>query len=76
MQPLTPAEVLLMQDQADQNGGFYKALMFAIKVADTENRAKLAMGFPDLVTTVRRFQNEPGYYEDLCIRWESDKVNY
>ena len=76
MQPLTPAENYLMKDQLGHNGNFYKSLMFAIRVADTENRAKLALAFPDLVEVIRRFQNEDGYFQDLCVRWNHFNPNH
>lgn len=79
MKPLTQAENYLMKDQLHVNGHFMEHLLWAIKKADVQNRAKLALGFPDLVEVVQRFKNEDGYFQDLCARWNEanpdQKVN-
>ena len=51
-------------------GSFHKALIDTIFRADHINQAKLALGFPEDVEVVQRFQNEAGYWEDLRQRWK------
>lgn len=42
-------------------GGFRKALLAAVEVADEENLDRLALGFPDLVEGIRRWRGEAGF---------------
>lgn len=46
-------------------GSGIKALITAIFALDMENRAKLALGFPELVTICNRYNTEPGFYDNL-----------
>jgi hypothetical protein len=49
---------------AGRCGSFMTKLIGAIMAADNENSFKLALGFPNLVNVIRKYQNVPGYYED------------
>ncbi len=54
---LTPAEKKFVIDYSwRQGGGFYRGLIETIMLADSGNQRKLAMGFPDEVATVLRWQ--------------------
>lgn len=51
-------------------GSGMTALIEAIWKLDRKNRAKLALGFPELVTVCNRFNDEIGYWEDLQRRYK------
>ena len=42
--------------------------------ADFGNQYKLSFGFPDEVTVVQKYQNEPGYWQSLLERMEGELV--
>ena len=44
-------------------GGFMSLLFDAIFKADPFNKAKLALGFPEEVEAVRKWQNQTGYHD-------------
>jgi hypothetical protein len=52
-------------------GGFKTALFEAIFRADSRNKIKLSLGFPEEVLAVQKFQNEAGYWENLIKEFES-----
>ena len=47
---------------------FHAQLFTLIGKADPENRARLALGFPDEVEAITRYQREKGYWDDLVKR--------
>lgn len=47
-------------------GGFKTKLYAAILHADMINRFKLSAGFPEEVMIASRYQEEEGYWEELC----------
>lgn len=47
-------------------GGFRTKLYAAILHADIINRFKLSAGFPEEVMIASRYQEEKGYWEELC----------
>lgn len=51
-------------------GSGYTALIDAIFKLDRTNRAKIALGFPELVQVCNRFNDEVGYWEDLQHRFK------
>lgn len=53
-------------------GSGMTALIKAIFALDPDNRAKIALGFPDLVEVVNRYNNEIGYWQDLVKRWNEE----
>jgi hypothetical protein len=70
MTNITSAEREFMYFQAGTAGSFMGLLIRTMMAADTNNMAKLALGFPDMAMVVYRYQNEDGYWEDLRNRWE------
>lgn len=46
-------------------GGFWGAFWEAATLADDDNLARLAAGFPDEIEGLRRWREEPGYSEAL-----------
>lgn len=67
---LTEAEVQFMHYKLGMLGSGYTALIEAIWKLDRVNRAKIALGYPELVTICNRYNNEIGYWEDLQQRWK------
>ena len=67
---LTDAEIQLMHYKLGILGSGFTALIDAIWKLDRSNRAKIALGFPELVAVCNRFNNEMGYWEDLQERWK------
>jgi hypothetical protein len=48
------------------SGGSFKTKLFElICAADLGNQSRLAMGFPEFVEVVQRYQNERGYWEGI-----------
>jgi hypothetical protein len=70
MEEITNAEREFMFYKAGTAGSFHTALIETIMKADIRNQARLALGFPEDVQVVQRFQNESGYWEDLRARWQ------
>lgn len=58
-------------------GSGIKAIITAIFAVDMQNRAKLALGFPELVEICNRYNNEVGYYDYLCKKIDDyyEKLN-
>ena len=71
MQGISNAEREFMFYKMGTCGSFHKALIETIFKADYLNQRKLALGFPDDVEVVQRFQNESGYWENLRQRWKT-----
>lgn len=67
---VSEAEELFCYYKQGVAGGGMTALINAIFRLDMENRAKIALGFPELVTVCNRFNNEIGYWEDLQERFK------
>lgn len=67
---ITEAEQKFIHFQQGVAGSFLESLFRCIFAADVFNQAKIAKGFPEFVEVVQRYQNEPGYWEDLQNRWE------
>jgi len=66
---VTPAEEVFMYYKNGMAGSGYTALIDAIFKLDRIQRAKLAKGFPELVTVCNRYNDEMGYWNDLQKRW-------
>lgn len=49
----------------EMSGSFMVYLINAIFKADHGNKQKLALGFPEEVEAVTRFQNDPGYSDHI-----------
>ncbi len=67
---LTDAEMLFMHYKLGIAGSGFTALIEAIFMLDRPNRAKIALGYPQLVAVCNRFNDERGYWEDLQSRWK------
>lgn len=67
---LSEAEVKFMHYKLGILGSGFTALIDAIWKLDRINRAKIALGYPELVTICNRFNDESGYWEDLQRRWK------
>ena len=74
---LTETEVLFMHYKKGMAGSGITALIEAIWKLDRKNRAKIALGYPELVTVCNRFNDEVGYWEDLQQRFKqtSEPIN-
>ena len=53
------------------HASFFGKLMAAIYKADNENRAKLALGFPEECESVTRWQREDGYSKKLLAAFNN-----
>jgi hypothetical protein len=75
---LTEAEQLFMHYKNGMAGSGMTALIDAIFKLDTTNRAKIALGYPELIQVCNRFNNEIGYWEDLQKRWKksNELINF
>lgn len=67
---LTEAETLFMHYKNGMAGSGFTALIEAIWKMDRNNRAKIALGYPELVAVCNRFNDERGYWDDLQLRWK------
>lgn len=67
---LTGAEELFMFYKNGIAGSGMTALIDAIFKLDRLHRAKIALGYPDLVKVCNRYNDEVGYWEDLQYRWK------
>jgi len=54
------------------SGSFHTNLFKTIMSADFGNQYKLSFGFPDEVTVVQKYQNEPGYWQSLLERMDGE----
>ena len=70
---LTQAEVQFIKYQLGLGSSFTDLLIKTIMHADEVNSMLLRLGFPDLVSTVDRYRNEAGYWEQLQLDWEDSK---
>jgi hypothetical protein len=66
---LSKSEELFMQYKNGMAGSGMTALIEAIFKLDRFNRAKIALGFSELVTICNRYNEESGYWEDLQERY-------
>jgi hypothetical protein len=62
---MTEAETRLCDWQYDRSGSFFTALYELMGMADGDNLARLARGFPDDVAAFLRFRNENEYWQTL-----------
>lgn len=61
IEPMVAAHVLYAYGEGGiQAGSFTQALIVAAQLADPENVARLAMGFPGYISAVRLAQNDFG----------------
>lgn len=69
---ITEAEEKFMHFKLGTCGSGYTALIKCIFALDTPNRTKMALGFPELVEVVNRYNFEVGYWEDLVSRYNEE----
>lgn len=67
---LTETEILFMHYKNGMAGSGMTALIDAIFRLDRKNRAKIALGYPELVELCNRYNDELGYWPDLQRRWK------
>lgn len=68
---LTETEILFMHYKNKMAGSGMTALIDAIWKLDRKNRAKIALGYPELVEVCNRFNDEIGYWDDLQNRYQA-----
>lgn len=68
---ITAAEEKFMHYKLGILGSGMTALINAIFKLDTNNRAKIALGYPELVEVCNRYNNEIGYWDDLQERYKN-----
>jgi hypothetical protein len=68
---VTQAELEFIYYKEGTAGSFREGLYDLFFKADTINQLKLEAMWPDL-SVVRRYSNEPGYWEDLQERYNSN----
>lgn len=68
---ISSAEELFMHYKKGMAGSGMTALIDAIFKLDKPNRAKIALGYPDLVEVCNRYNFETDYWDDLQSRWEN-----
>jgi len=73
---VTMAEEQFCMYKLGMTGSGITALIDAIFKLDTQHRAKIALGFPELVTVINRFNFENGYWKDLVSRWNEENHNH
>lgn len=73
---LSPAETILCKSEIGILGSFYKSLLHTIRIADDQNRERLAMGFPELVEVIQRYRNEEGYSQTIFDKWNKENPNH
>lgn len=67
---LTETEILFMHYKNGMAGSGMTALIEAIWKLDRKNRAKIALGYPELVELCNRYNDELNYWQDLQTRWK------
>ena len=58
------------------SGSFIESLINTAFRADIHNQHKLALGFPELIEVVIRYQTESGYWENLVERWNQESPGH
>jgi hypothetical protein len=67
---ISKAEELFVFYKKGTAGSGYTALIEAIFKLDRTHRAKIALGYPELVQVCNRYNDETGYWEDLQQRFK------
>lgn len=68
---LSEAEILFCHYKMGLAGSGFTALIEAIWKLDRINRAKIALGYPELVEVCNRYNDEIGYWENLQARYSN-----
>ena len=69
MNELNKGEKKFCEFQLGMTGDFFTALIKAMFLADVNNVRKLKLAFPEVMATVKQYQNMEGYWSDLKDRW-------
>lgn len=70
-QEITAGEKLLVEHFRGMNGSFYTAFFDAALKADNTNLEKMGAGFPEEIEAVKKYKFEPGYWENLQVRYDN-----
>ena len=62
---MTVGESFVLKWQYDLHGHFFSALVNAIRYADTTNRSRLMMGFPQEVEAMNNYWFTEGWWDEL-----------
>ena len=62
-------ELLFMMYKTGRSGEFYTNLFNAIQSADTINKRRLAVSYPEEIAAFRNYQDVSGYWEALQERY-------
>ena len=73
---VTPAEQMFCLYKLGLEGSFVTALIDAIFKADTFNRIKIALGFPEIVEVITRYGTEKDYWQNLVTRWNDENQGH
>lgn len=68
---ITEAEYTFCMYKLGNAGSGMTKLIEAIFALDSPNRAKMALGFPELVEVVNNYNFTKGYWPDLVKRWNT-----
>lgn len=60
---LTETEVIIIKWQYGYFGDFYLSLVKCFRLADTANKSRLTLAFPDLAGALHRYDTEEGFFE-------------
>ena len=74
MLTVTEAEHTFCMYKLGLAGSGMTALINAIFALDTNNRAKVAKGFPELVEVCNKYNFETDYWQDLVKRWNESST--
>jgi hypothetical protein len=69
---ISEAEEKFMHYKLGILGNGFTKLISCIFSLDDNNRAKIALGFPELVDVINRYGNEKGYWENLVSRYNKE----
>jgi hypothetical protein len=73
---LTENEVVIIKWQYGYFGSFYKALIDCYRKADTDNKARLEKGFPEIGRAMAVYDHEKGFYANCEKLAEKFNLNY
>ena len=66
---ITEAEEVFCMYKLGREGSFMTSLIETIFKGDMPSRAKIALGYPELVEVINNYNNTRGYWPDLVYRW-------
>lgn len=72
LKTITEAEEKFVHFKLGIAGTGYAALIKCIFALDMPNREKMALGFPEIVNVVNRYNFETGYWQDLVSRYNEE----